>query len=302
MSKLPVRWAVFQVKQAYHCFASGARERGWRAMLPHLPELPRRFARAARWMHAVTRGPTVRAAAPVTCGVVLLSYQRPANIEMIARGFLKCAFVDQVVISNNNPSVRLRDWVAVADPRLVLLDQPAPTRQGIRLRLLAELRAPITVTVDDDRFLFPDQIRKLVEEVHGNPAAPHGFEGEKVQRSDLRSPAGDYPFDTGVTGTDTVVDTLTGGYFLTADQARTCLDTTRRLGIADLGRFGNGEDLVMSRSGRAPARVHDVGPVLQCWTTSDDEIATWRRGDFFAERLRLRAQLAGLGLAGEPAT
>ena len=301
MNKLAARWMLFQVKQVYRCFAAGARERGWRAMLPHLPEVPRRLARAARWMMAVTRGPTVHAATPVTCGVVLLSYARAPNMEMVARSFLKCAFVERVVISNNDPSVRLRDWIAIRDPRLVLVDQPAPTRQGIRLQLLAELGCAIAVTVDDDRFLFPEQIRRLVEEVHGDPDAPHGFEGEKVQRPEIRSRHGDYPFATGVTGTDTVVDTLTGGYFLTADQARTCLDTTRRLGITELAGFGNGEDLVMSRSGRAPARIHDVGPVLQCWSSTDDQIATWRRGDFFGERLRLRARLAALGLGADPA-
>ena len=75
---------------------------------------------------------------PERCRVVVISYKRPANIPWVVRSFLRCDFVERVVVSNNNPEIDLRSYLGTRDPRVELVEQAVPTRQGIRFTLAAE--------------------------------------------------------------------------------------------------------------------------------------------------------------------
>src|SRR5215203_1836428 len=77
----------------------------------------------------------------VRVGVVLLSFNREANLDPILRAVLRCRFVDRVLVSNNHPDKRCRDFISVDDPRVTFVDQPQRERPGIRWRLAREAMA-----------------------------------------------------------------------------------------------------------------------------------------------------------------
>ena len=67
-----------------------------------------------------------RGAAPIrgkTCVAVLLTHNRPQNMCLLVQGALRNRFVTRVIVSNSNPQVKIRDWVASTDPRLTLIDE-----------------------------------------------------------------------------------------------------------------------------------------------------------------------------------
>ncbi|MBA4322624.1 MAG: hypothetical protein C0408_07390, partial [Odoribacter sp.] len=53
---------------------------------------------------------------PKACAIVL-SYARPKNIEWIVRALLLCPFIEKVIVSNNNPDLKIEDWVHIDDDR-----------------------------------------------------------------------------------------------------------------------------------------------------------------------------------------
>src|SRR5213595_802586 len=81
--------------------------------------------------------------------LILLSYARPANVDLLVR--LCCIdSVDRIVVSNNNPRYRVRDIVRVRDPRLVLIDQEDHVKPGIRFVLARDEPSDLYITIDDD--------------------------------------------------------------------------------------------------------------------------------------------------------
>lgn len=259
-----------------------------------LPYVARRAAGLALWAAAARLGPRVGAGIRERCCVILLSYRRPANMDLIVRACLKCDFVSRVIVSNNDPSCRLSDWVKVKDPRLRLLDQERVTRQGIRLALAQAEPFEFVLTVDDDRFLRPTQFAALFQHVLADRSVPHGIEGEKRATEGERTQIPGYPYRLGVTGTETRVDSLTGVYCLTRAHVTRSFELLAAVGVHDLGAFANGEDIVMSYAGDGDPRIHDLGSVEHCFASWAEEIATSTTPGFFKERLLLKHRLASL--------
>lgn len=252
------------------------------------PGLTLRFR---RWVRAMRAEPRQSWEGPESCCVVLLSYRRPANIPFLVESFLRCDFVGKVVVSNNNPEVDLAAALAgLDDQRLELVEQPKPTRQGIRFALAEQNagRFEYFISPDDDRFLLPSQLRRLFAALVAEPAVPHGIEGE------VRAAAGDwedYPFKVGHAA-DGSADHLTGYYAFTRLHLRRALEIFDRLGWKKLDEVGNGEDIVLSFAGDGKPRIHDLGPILQCTSWYAAGIATWTtHADFFAQRRELHERL-----------
>ncbi|MBC8073384.1 MAG: MFS transporter, partial [Deltaproteobacteria bacterium] len=285
-----LRLTRFQLRALFH------EKRGWRLPLPLLIAAVvvgigrlALLSIRARWLPAIgdRRGPR--------CCVVVLNYKRPANIHLIVRSALKCRFVDKVVVSNNNPDYRARQLTSAESERLVLIDQPRQTRQGIRFALAAAHDSELYIAIDDDVFLSPRQLERLFTFLVADPSVPHGIGGEARKTcSEQDLPPRGYGFVTGVNG-DREVDHLTRVYAFTREHLGTALGLFEQLGMADLAQVGNGEDIVLSFSGRSRPRIHRVGQVAQCASFACEGIATFTsHANFFAERAQIHDRLLAL--------
>jgi hypothetical protein len=232
-----------------------------------------RAALTAAWKLRVRVGRDVELPGrDVRVGVVLLSYNREANLDPILRSVLRCRFVDCVLVSNNHPDKRCRDFISTDDPRVTCIDQPQRERPGIRWRLARDQMAdcPVVVAVDDDVFLYPSQIRALVEAVLDDPDRVHGFAGMDGH--------------TYLSGEDRDVDHIVRVYATTQDHIARYFELIDRMPDhgGEVERIG--DDMVISLSAPGPPRMHDVGYVLSCRTSTEDGIAVNREDDFTSVR------------------
>ncbi|MDX1998278.1 MAG: glycosyltransferase family A protein [Thermoanaerobaculia bacterium] len=257
--------------------------------------VPVTLVRHTAWILRLRFGPT-RTMPPDTppLGVVLLSYKRPANVEWLVRSYLRCSFVGKVIVSNNHPEIDLERLApSLADPRVELIRQPEPTKQGVRFPLALERAGDLGyfLSPDDDCFLYPHQIERLYRHLLAAPEVPHGISGE------VRQPVKDmthYPFAIGVRG-EREVDHLTELYLFSREHVLTTLEIYRQLGWHEASRVGNGEDIALSFSGPGRPRIHRYGRRLRCNSAWAEGIATWSsHQNFFAERVMIHAKLRKL--------
>ena len=244
------------------------------------------------WRRAIRETPRLSLPGPEKLTVLLLSYKRVRNMEPIAEAALRCDFVEKVVVSNNNPDVRIGDWIRLKDERLVLIDQPRRTPPGVRFRLARQEPGFYFLSIDDDVLLAPDQIRTLFAAMVARPGAPHGILGENYA-GDAKPGFPPY-WSVNLLGREMQVDNLNTVYGFTRAHLAEMERLAGRLGI-DLDEMGNGEDVLLSASGDERAWVHDVGPVALCLSSHRRGIATWAsRPRFFTDRKELFLSLREL--------
>jgi len=205
--------------------------------------------------------------------VVLLSFARPRNIQPIAESVLRCDFVDRLVISNNDPRVRLADHVRIASPRAAILEQESPCPPMRRFEIARDLPGDYFLALDDDVLLGARQIDAVFRALVADPVAPHGVIGQ-VMDGDER--AGVRPYRL-LERRDASVDVLNRAYFFTAahrDRFFTLLAAIARQPL----RYG--DDIVLSFSGERRPRIHDVGRVLYFPSGDDPAVARWLEPGF----------------------
>lgn len=294
------RFYAFQLASAGTLFAKYDM-RYWPRVVRVVARSLGRSARFTVKVHARKRTESRAAPASARCTVVLLSYKRPANMDGQIRSALRCAFVDRVIVANNNPEVRLADWITVRDPRLTVVERGAKTGPGIRVALAAEAETDFVISFDDDAFHAPDQLARLFDALVAAPAVVHGTEGE-VRLADSASrdhiptdePESAYPFECGHKGETREVDALTQGYAFTKAHATRCLELFRVLGMPEPEAIFNGEDITLSASGAGRPHLEDVGEVAECLSCFVDGTALNRSPGFFAFRVGLYDTLAEL--------
>jgi hypothetical protein len=227
-------------------------------------------------------------AAPITgktCAAVLLTHNRPQNISLLVKGALRNRFVTRVIVSNSNPRVKIRDWVASTDSRLLLVDETSPTQPGHRLVLARQTGAEYVLSIDDDIFLTPGQWRKFFGLLLGDEQCPHGIIGQ-VYRPGTTSANGS-PFHHMV-ARETEVDVLIGAYAFTSEHLKRVFELAAKTGVLDLSRFRNGEDILLSFGGIKPPRIHRLKPALLCASGSLPGVALWASDHgFWDERVRV---------------
>jgi hypothetical protein len=243
-----------------------------------------RFAverRIARWRdrRRAPAGPRPRA----RLSVILLSFERPRNIQAIADTVLACDFVDRLVISNNNPRIRLQDALRLSSSRVCLLEQEQPCPPMKRFEIARELTSEYFLALDDDVFLSAAQIEALFAELVADPDSPHGIAGQ-VMRGESACP--------GVLAYHLVqrraarVDVLNRTYLFTAAHRDRFFVLLEELYGRDPQRkpLRYGDDIVLSHCGSRPPMVHDVGRVLYCPSSDDPVIARWLQPGFHEYR------------------
>ncbi len=250
-----------------------------------------------RFLAESTLLPPVEIPGPQRLTVALLSFRRVWNMQPLVRGLLRARFVEKVIVSNNNPEHRIRDWVRLEDPRLVLIDQPQRTPPGIRFELCRAAPGQYFATIDDDTFVSPGQLRELFLRLISHPQAPHGLRGEDYlpgAPTEAKGPWGDE-----VRNRETQVDVLNGVYAFTRAHCDALFRLAGELGLR-VPEVRNGEDVLLSHAGSERPFVHDLGPLTECLSAHQGDVSIFRtHPNFYREReallLRLRALQRGAG-------
>jgi hypothetical protein len=233
-------------------------------------------------------GVRVRIAAAERLSVVLLSYKRPRNIQKILSAVVLCDFVDEIVISNNNPEVDLGRFISIEDPRITLIPQNRRRYPSVRLELSQKARSHHVLAIDDDIFLEAEQIRGLFEHLLGQPAVPHGLGGEIFSAS-----ADPTPSTVVYKRRETPVEALLWMFAYTKDHVRRYFELLDALGIKN-DELVWSEDVPLSFAGLGPPLIHDLGRVHACPSENEEGVATWRNEGFFAHRVELVKRLREL--------
>jgi hypothetical protein len=233
-----------------------------------------------------------RATGAERLSVILLSYARPRNIDLILSAVVACDFVSEILVSNNNPEVPLEQLIHVHDPRIRIIHQPRRMPPSVRFDLSRDAAEPLILAIDDDVFPSSRQVRELFQRLVVAPHAVHGYGGEvwgdppaKATYRAVRWPRG-----------AVAVDTLMWAFAYTRDHVETYFDMLDQLGIEN-AELTSSEDVPLSYAGRGPALIHGVGPLCRCPSDSEPEVATWMRPGFFEHRLELVARCRALQAA-----
>jgi len=148
-----------------------------------------------------------------------------------------------------------------------------------------EESAEYMLSIDDDVFLFPDQIARLFRALIQDSQVPHGlfgtvYRGLPAITRDERKKTESYVYQR-----EAEVDVLhrvygisrihLEGYFRYLDRSRV---------YHPLSEDSVGDDIAISFTSRRRPRVHDLGPVLLCPSNSWAGIALHQEKDFFARR------------------
>ena len=211
--------------------------------------------------------------------VILLSYKRPRNLNLLLSAVVLCEFVQEILISNNNPEICIEDYIRVQDRRIRIINQPTRRFASIRMELALEATSPYLLAIDDDVFLEPEQIRTLFECLVDDPAVVHGYIGEvfsehpPLAKEILRN-------------CECRVEALMWLFAFTREHARVFFQVLNDLGIENR-QLSSSEDVPLSFSGLGFAKIHRLGRVLSCPTENQPGIATWKNPGFMEQRMDL---------------
>lgn len=234
-------------------------------------------------------GPQLAATGPERLTVVIPAYhaRRSRNIDGIVRACLRCAFVSRVVVSNHNPDVRMREVVTARDPRVQIIEQGVRRGCGHAWNVIAEQPGDYFLVIDDDQLIAPSQVGRLFEALVAQPEVPHGLCGGRGGGQYLERCEDD-------------VEVLYNVYAVTRAHVARFHDVSRALvatgGITPEEIEYACDDLVISRAGAGPARIHDAGFVLRCRTGGATGVAIFREDGFHDRRARVDAALRALGV------
>ena len=224
--------------------------------------------------------------------VVLLSYRRMKDLRHIVDSLLLCDFVGQIIVSNNNLEIRMEDYIPLRDPRLRIINQPVRRFPGWRYDLARELSARYFMSIDDDLFLTPGQVRKLFMSLLANPTVPHGAGGEDYVVAD-----GKIVSRQQVCGRERETDVILWAYAFTREHLDKYFSLLQTLRI-DNHELKASEDVVISFCGHGRARCEDLGRLLCCASAKNRKIATWAQEGFAEHRRQLYLQCRNAGAAG----
>lgn len=241
-----------------------------------------------KWLFRLRFGRDVSLSGEEKATVILLSYKRVQNIEPITRSCLKCHFIEKIIISNHNPNIQIEDWVKVKDKRVVLINQPVRRRCGYRWVIAKEESANYFIALDDDAFIYPEQLGMLFNLLVQQPEVPHGVKGSVYTSKTSNKFTGEY-----FQQKEMDVDVLHQVYFIAKRQVDVYFEYIKKIKANDsmvgdyIDPFGIdsvGDDIIISHTGLSQAKIHDVGFVLTCPTQYSKGIAIRSEASFLQKR------------------
>jgi glycosyltransferase involved in cell wall biosynthesis len=219
---------------------------------------------------------------------VILSYKRMENVQRIVDALLACDFLDEVVVSNNNPEVRMADHLRIRSPRVRVIDQPTRCFASIRFELALGLKCDHFLFIDDDIFLSPSQITRLALRCVADGQRVHGISGHAYHYEAVE---GQFVEGEHAHGTDQEVDVLHEVYAVRRPHLITYFELLRASGLPD-DQSRICDDIFLSFSGEARPAVHDVGRVLKCESWDDPAVALHQLDRFHHTRQAVFTSLA----------
>ncbi len=207
----------------------------------------------------------------------LVAYHHPARAGHCAaqvRSLLKCSFVERVIIAKHNPLLRLELPKRLPGDRVTLVDTGAECGCGRRWHAAASYQPQYLLVIDDDVFLFPEQIAALFRHLLDAPDRPHGLAGMR------RQPGGGLDYHC---QEDSEVDFLCETYAVTLGHLLRYLTLEERLlqnGVAFDSVDKHADFAVLSRTGASRPAIHDLGHVFRCPTFKTPGVAVHRSSGF----------------------
>ncbi len=224
-----------------------------------------------------------------TATFILLSFARPQNMQRVVNTIRKANSCGRVILSNNQPDIDIFDHIDPPLPGLEVIQQEQQWGPVKRFCIARECKGEHFVCLDDDIFLTPLQIDKLVGHLVENPSRPHGIGGEIIKRQDgkLTVLRGRYNFSG-------EVSTLNRVYAFTRKHVRRYFQLLEKLGIEDPRDLGPADDIVLSFCGNGWPKCHDLGPFENCPTARQKGVALWRAEGFYERRMEIFVRLLDL--------
>ncbi|MGH9941657.1 MAG: hypothetical protein ACRD9R_04765 [Pyrinomonadaceae bacterium] len=207
---------------------------------------------------------------------IIQSYrpERMRNVAPLVRCLLKCDFIEKIIVSNNNPRLHIHDWVRLRDGRVTLVNQPVRRGCGYRWIIAGAEGADYFIAIDDDCLLYPAQFAALFRRLVERPEVPHGLAGLRRSRYVQRY--------------EGEVDVLYNVFAVTRAHVAAYLTYVEEIVANEYAPHEAiefwGDDVIMSQTGAARARVHDVGRLSWCRTAFAPGVALHKEAQFELRR------------------
>ncbi len=203
---------------------------------------------------------------------------------------LMCGFVEKVIVSNNNPQVQIENWVKASDDRVQLIQHNFRKRCRYRWIIAAKNPRQYYIAIDDDLFVFPEQLKKLFESLINDPSVPHGMFGSVYISSDPNKEeiSSTYSY---INNRNMSVDVLHQIYAVTNDHVSNYFGLLAKIrrNNREVSNFLRriGDDIVMSHSGSERPKTHAFGFVLECPSHNRTGLATFQDLEFSQRRIKI---------------
>ena len=291
------RRVTFLGEQFRYLFKTYPQRHSWRHKLYILVEAIKLPIQYLRFIRAIRQPVAYSTSRKHECTVILLSHNRPQNMQFMVESALRNEVIRKLVVSNSNPGVDITEWIQFTDPRLTLINETRPTRPGYRFVLAQQAPGNYFLSIDDDILLTPPQWAELFQNLVEDEAVPHGLTGNLYRPGSASSNGS--PFHH-VSGVDAEVDVLIGAYAFTRLHVDRLFELAKALNLGDVTNLANGEDILLSLVGERKPKIHGLGRVLNCASTSLEGVALWRTmHGFWDDRVALfeRAKAAQMAAA-----
>lgn len=223
--------------------------------------------------------------------VIVLNWRRPQNIARIVRTAAEalphaCILVlDQAEEPNNLAGREDIPW------HLMWHQTRQNKGPGERFKLAADLPFDYYLCIDDDVFLTIAQMQRLMDQLIKEPGRAHGVWGQLL----MSNAEGNHHLFNGIARRNTEVSILNQVYAFTKSQALEAITLASLAGFESWSEARFCDDLLLSCSGEAPARIYDFGQLERCSTSDTPGVAVWKQIGFHERRLELAAKMLRLG-------
>lgn len=222
--------------------------------------------------------------------IIILSYKRPQNIAPIVKHALCCDFVEKVIVSNNNPDVRIDDYVRIASEKLLLFNQSKRTPCRYRWNIAKKYVSKFYILIDDDVFIFPSQLSALFSFLIQNSENVHGLFGSGYIEKDKKEI--EYIRSENVLSKSMQVDVVHQIYAVARTHVekyfyfREMIKKANPVVFSDLDEFG--DDILISYTSQEKPLVHNVGFVYECPSSVKAGVAQNAKPEFSIKRKKIK--------------